>query len=113
MYVASIKNAAGNIAYNMMTYWSGNQTNPSSNYGLYNGPYYYWEAGGMWGAMIDYWHLTGDTSYLDVMVEAIYAQASPTMDFKMPAMVAQLVSLGHVQLDEQAKQVAHRLYCAG
>ena len=77
----------------MMTYWTGNQTNPSSSFGLANPPYWFWEAGGLWGAMIDYWHLTGDTSYLDVMIEAIYAQASPTMDFKMPAMVAQLVGL--------------------
>lgn len=45
----------------------------------------------MWGGMIEYWHYTGDTSYNDVVAQAILAQASPTDDFMMPEEVAQLV----------------------
>ena len=37
----------------------------------------------MWGGLVDYSHYTGDTSYDSVIAEAIYSQASPTMDFMM------------------------------
>ena len=42
-----------------------------------------WEAGAMWGAMVDYWYYTGDTTYIDVVAQAILSQASPTNDFMM------------------------------
>ena len=45
----------------------------------------------MWGGMVEYWHYTGDTSYNDVVAQAILAQASPTDDFMMPEEASQLV----------------------
>ena len=45
----------------------------------------------MWGGMVEYWHYTGDTSYNDVVAQAILAQASPTNDFMMPEEAGQLV----------------------
>ncbi|MCJ1310726.1 hydrolase 76 protein [Agyrium rufum] len=68
-----------------MTYYTGNLTNNTANVGLLPSPYYWWEAGAMWGAMVDYWYYTGDTSYNDVVAQAILSQASPTNDFMMPA----------------------------
>jgi hypothetical protein len=38
----------------------------------------------MWGSLIDYWHYTNDTSYNNVVQEALIYQASPTNDFMMP-----------------------------
>ena len=72
-----------------MTYYTGNQTGKEP--GLLSPPYYWWEAGAMWGGMAEYWHYTGDTSYNDVVAQAILAQASPTNDFMMPEEAGQLV----------------------
>ncbi|KAA8569769.1 hypothetical protein EYC84_001350 [Monilinia fructicola] len=66
----SIKNAAATIAYDMMTYYKGNQSGGIP--GVLPGPppnppwgYYWWESGAMWGTLIDYWYYTGDSSYND------------------------------------------------
>ncbi|MCJ1282868.1 hydrolase 76 protein [Xylographa opegraphella] len=92
----SIKNAAAAIAYDMMSYYTGNQTNESANVGLLPKPYYWWEAGAMWGAMVDYWYYTGDTSYNDVVAQALLSQVSSTNDFMMPAQHFDLGNDGQV-----------------
>lgn len=61
----------------MMTYYTGNQSGqvpgllPGS--GTPNG-YYWWEGGAMFGSLINYWYLTGDTSYNDVTTQALQFQ---------------------------------------
>jgi mannan endo-1,6-alpha-mannosidase len=57
----SIKQAASTIAHGMMSYYSGNETGGTP--GLLPGPYYWWEAGAMFGSLIDYWYYTGDSTY--------------------------------------------------
>jgi mannan endo-1,6-alpha-mannosidase len=83
----------------MMTYYTGNQS------GIYNIPgllaqppdgYYWWEAGAMWGSMIDYWHITGDDSYNPTITEALLFQTGPNNDYMPPN---QTKSLGN---DDQA-----------
>ncbi|KAL9129393.1 MAG: hypothetical protein Q9175_007306 [Cornicularia normoerica] len=44
----------------------------------------------MWGWMVEYWHYTSDTSYNEVVSQAILAQASPTDDFMMSEEAGQL-----------------------
>ena len=78
----SIRSAASSIAYGMMSYYVGNQTGKEP--GILYPPYYWWEAGAMWGGMVEYWHYTGDSSYNNVVAQAILAQISPTNDFMMP-----------------------------
>jgi mannan endo-1,6-alpha-mannosidase len=51
--------------------------------GLLPQPYYWWEAGAMWGSMVEYQHYTGDHTYDTLVAEAILSQASPTNDFMM------------------------------
>lgn len=41
-----------------MSYYTGNITNTETTVGVLPGPYYWWEAGAMWGAMLDYYHYT-------------------------------------------------------
>ncbi len=50
---------------------------PSEN----KGPYYWWQGGSMMGTYIDYWHLTGDTSYNDVVMQGIQHQVGENKDF--------------------------------
>ncbi|PSS27636.1 glycoside hydrolase family 76 protein [Amorphotheca resinae ATCC 22711] len=97
----SIKNAAATIAYDMMTYYKGNQSGGIP--GVLPGPppnptwgYYWWESGAMWGALIDYWHYTGDTSYNDVIEQGIQFQVGEHDDM-MPSNWSQ--SMGN---DDQA-----------
>ncbi|KAK6857367.1 mannan endo-1-6-alpha-mannosidase DCW1-like protein [Apiospora arundinis] len=56
------------------------------------GDYYWWEGGALWGAMIDYWHLTGDTTYNDVVTQSLLWQVGPNRDYMPPNVT---VSLGN------------------
>jgi mannan endo-1,6-alpha-mannosidase len=66
----------------MMMYYHGNETGQTP--GVLVEPYYWWEAGAMFGALIDYWRYTGDTTYNHIVSEAILWQASPERNFMPP-----------------------------
>ncbi|KAI9744642.1 MAG: hydrolase 76 protein [Claussenomyces sp. TS43310] len=65
-----------------MVYYEGNRTGGSP--GTLPWPYYWWEAGAMFGAMIDYWYYTGDTTYNDVTTQAMLYQTGPDKDYMPP-----------------------------
>jgi rhamnogalacturonyl hydrolase YesR len=46
--------------------------------------YYWWEAGAMFGCLIDYWHYTGDSSYNAVVMQGLQFQVGPHQDFMPP-----------------------------
>lgn len=50
----SVKDAASTIVYGMMKYYTGNETGDTP--GNLPDPYYWWEAGGMFGQMVDYYY---------------------------------------------------------
>ncbi|KAM0333394.1 hypothetical protein ACHAQA_002055 [Verticillium albo-atrum] len=90
-----IKKSAKTLAYDLMTYYHGNESGQTP--GILPGPppagdYYWWEAGAMWGAMMDYWHLTGDDTYNDVVTQAMLWQVGEGRDY-MPSNVT--MSLGN------------------
>lgn len=66
----------------MMSYYKGNNTGMAQ--GLLPDPYYWWEAGAMFGQMIEYWYYTGDSTYNDVVMQGLLAQAGPNNDFMPP-----------------------------
>lgn len=69
----SIRDAAKTAAEKMVGWYSGKAfTIP----GLLPGPYYWWEAGAMFGSLIDYWYYTGDESYNAIVTEALLFQVS-------------------------------------
>lgn len=65
-----------------MKYYAGNQTGQIP--GLLPGPYYWWEAGAMFGSLIDYWYYTGDTTYNAVTSQAMLFQVGPDNDYMPP-----------------------------
>ncbi|KAI9643572.1 hypothetical protein NHQ30_008192 [Ciborinia camelliae] len=75
----SIKTAASDVAYDMMKYYTGNRTGDVA--GNLPDPYYWWEAGAMFGIMVDYWYYTGDTTYNAEVKEALLHQAGDDYDF--------------------------------
>ena len=66
----------------MMNYYKGNLT--GAPVGLLPDPYYWWEAGAMFGQMIEYWYYTGDTTYNDVVMQGMLAQIGPNNDYMPP-----------------------------
>ncbi|KAJ5579544.1 CAZyme family GH76 [Penicillium hispanicum] len=69
----SIKKAAKAVATNMMGYYTG--MNPGDNPGNLPDPYYWWEAGAMFNALIDYWYFTGDDQWNDITIQGMLWQA--------------------------------------
>lgn len=70
-----------------MLFYQGNKTGeipgilpgpPTEN----KGDYYWWEGGAMMGTYIDYWHLTGDTSYNHVIQEGMLHQTGKNNDYQ-------------------------------
>ena len=84
----SIKSVTANLAHDMMTYYSGNLTGETP--GLLPGPcestacYYWWEAGAMFGSLINYWQYTGDESYNPVITQALQFQRGPDENYNPP-----------------------------
>ena len=66
----------------MMKYYTGNHTGDIP--GNLPQPYYWWEAGAMFGALIDYWHYTGDSTYNDVVTQGMLFQVGPNADYMTP-----------------------------
>lgn len=85
----SIKSVASTIAYDMMTYYRGNYSGqtpgilpgPPPNPSITNEGYFWWEAGAMWGSLIDYWYYTGDATYNEVVAQGLLFQTGPNFDY--------------------------------
>ncbi|KAI8957632.1 glycoside hydrolase family 76 protein [Daldinia sp. FL1419] len=81
---ASIRSVSSTLAYELMSYYSGNVTNTPESIAVFPEPYYWWEAGAAWGAMLDYSHYTGDSSYDEAITQALLSQVGPKFDFMVP-----------------------------
>lgn len=80
--IDSVKSAAKKVATNMVSYYTG--MNPGDNPGNLPDPYFWWEAGAMFSALIDYWYFTGDDTWNDITMQGITWQAGDDGTF-MPA----------------------------
>lgn len=83
----SIKSAAKVVAANLMDYYKGDQ--PGQTPGILpgpppGGPYYWWQAGAMWGTIIDYWFYTGDDTYNAEAQRSLVFQAGAPVNAYMP-----------------------------
>ena len=75
----SIKNAAKTAATGMLQYYTGYR--PGDVPGNLPDPYYWWEAGAMFGALVEYWYYTGDTEWNDITTQALLHQAGDEANF--------------------------------
>lgn len=76
---ASIKNASSIVAKDMLSYYHG--TEPGQSHGIFGQPYLWWEAGAVWGSLIDYWNYTGDAQYVGLVQQALLWQVGATNDY--------------------------------
>ncbi|KAK9243145.1 glycoside hydrolase [Lipomyces tetrasporus] len=79
MLVDSIKNAASVLAHGVMDYYDGNLTD--GTIGKFTWPYYWWESGAAWGSLLDYWFYTGDTSFNQILTDALLGNVGPNNDY--------------------------------
>jgi len=75
----SIKQAAKAISANLRSYYTGD--NVGDTPGNLPDPYYWWECGAMFNALIDYWYYTGDDTYNKISTQALEAQMGPNQAF--------------------------------
>lgn len=79
---SSVNSGLAQIAKGLMDYYNGNDTGETP--GMFSHPYYWWEAGVAWGALIDYWYYTGDDTYNDVVKSSMVFQVGRDWDY-MPS----------------------------
>jgi mannan endo-1,6-alpha-mannosidase len=72
------------LAYGVQALYHGNQSDGVLGKWDYP-PYYWWESGGAWGGMMNYWHYTGDPSYVNVTYDALVSQVGPEYDWVVPS----------------------------
>lgn len=84
---AQIKESARTLAYDMMLFYHGNESGQIP--GILPGPpadgkgdYYWYHGGAMMGTYIDYWHLTGDTSYNSVVMQGMQFQVGEDQNYQ-------------------------------
>ncbi|OLN97657.1 Mannan endo-1,6-alpha-mannosidase DCW1-like protein 2 [Colletotrichum chlorophyti] len=82
----SIRQVASSLAFAAMSYYNGNVSSDPKMIGDLPEPYYWWQAGALWGIMMDYYHYTGDPSYNTVLTQALTATVNtgPNHDFMPP-----------------------------
>ena len=85
LFAGSIRNACSLVARGMVKYYTGNITDTPSTIGLLPAPLYWWEAGAQWGALLDYYHYTGDSQYNNITTQALLSQVGPLSDYMVPA----------------------------
>ncbi|CAG8979689.1 hypothetical protein HYALB_00003920 [Hymenoscyphus albidus] len=76
---ASIRAAASTIAFDLMSYYKGNLSGGTP--GILPDPLFWWEGGGLFMTMIDYWKFTGDSSYNAVTSQALQFQVGDNKDY--------------------------------
>lgn len=75
----SLKNATALVAYGLMDYYTGLEY--GRTIGMFSDPYYWWEAGGAWGSMLDYWWYMENDTYNDVITQALLYQTGTHYDY--------------------------------
>ncbi len=64
--------------------WCSTTTVGSPTLVLLTQRYYWWEAGAMFGGLLDYWYLTGDDTWNDLVMQGLLHQTGPQNDYMTP-----------------------------
>lgn len=73
----SIQSTTASLAKNLVSY-----LDPAT--GMLPAPYYWWEAGGTLGGLLDYWHYTGDATHNSAVMTGLLANVGSGNDFLGP-----------------------------
>lgn len=67
------------MAKGLVNYYTGYR--PGDVPGNLPDPYYWWVAGAMFGALVDYWYYTGDAQYNEITTQALLHQVGQNKDY--------------------------------
>ncbi|CAG8956716.1 hypothetical protein HYFRA_00012260 [Hymenoscyphus fraxineus] len=76
---AGIKTTAKTLATDLLSFYTGNRVGDTP--GNLPDPYYWWEAGAVFGTMINYWYYTGDESFNAITLQAMAHQVGDDYDY--------------------------------
>lgn len=77
--VTTIKESTALIAQGLLDYYEGFQY--GGTIGMFTAPYYWWEAGGAWGSMIDYCVYMENDTYTELVKEALVYQVGEDYNY--------------------------------
>lgn len=75
--IESVKDAASQSIYGMMTWYKGNETGQIPG----GFPDKWWEGAALFLALLNYWHFTGDDTYNDELSVGLQFQGGPNGDY--------------------------------
>ncbi|ODV61074.1 glycoside hydrolase family 76 protein [Ascoidea rubescens DSM 1968] len=75
----SLKQATALVADGLMDYYNG--LDYGETIGMFSDPYYWWEAGGAWGSMVDYWYFMENDTYANITKQALLFQVGDNWDY--------------------------------
>ncbi|PGH08432.1 hypothetical protein GX51_01259 [Blastomyces parvus] len=74
------KAAATAVARGAVRFYRGNE--PGESPGILPDPYTWWHSAVLFGTLVDYWHITGDSSYNDMTKQGLLAQTGENRDYQ-------------------------------
>ncbi|CUM66406.1 uncharacterized protein PRCAT00004070001 [Priceomyces carsonii] len=77
--VTTIKEDTAIIAKGLLNYYEG--TTYGGTIGMFTWPYYWWEAGGAWGSLIDYSYYMENDTYVPLIKEALEYQTGENYNY--------------------------------
>lgn len=77
--LTSLKEVTGIVADGLLNYYTGDDY--GKPVGMFANPYYWWEAGGAWGSMIDFWFFMENDTYLETTKQALLAQTGENWNY--------------------------------
>ncbi len=77
-----IKNVSSIVAGSLISNYT--KLDKNEGVGLFGDDVYWWEAGAVWGSLIDYWSYTGDDAFNGQVTQALLAQIGPNHDYMVP-----------------------------
>lgn len=75
----SICSAASLIVDGMLDYYEG--TRYGGTVGMFQSPYYWWEAGEAFGGILDFWYFCQNTTYEELIYDALISQRGSANDY--------------------------------
>jgi 3-methylcrotonyl-CoA carboxylase beta subunit len=80
----SIKDVSSKVAKQLVAQYAVTDDKGTRILGGYPGilypPYYWWQAGAMFGTLLDYWHYTGDDQYNGLVRDGLIHQFGERLD---------------------------------
>ncbi|KAH3679314.1 hypothetical protein WICPIJ_008640 [Wickerhamomyces pijperi] len=77
--LSSLQSVTSLIADGLMDYYTGLQY--GQTIGMFSNPYYWWEAGGAWGSMIDYWFYMQNDTFVNITIQGLLSQVGDNWDY--------------------------------